>query len=199
MQKLDLNLLFRKKESKLIFVSSLILTFRLNMDSVMELFDCEDVFDTSDIREVYEKIIRSNYDRDKSFNYCLIHEQCDQELAKRNCKKYFDLFNIALIGKNKQRIAEYQAILRDDDYLAVQNKYYYDMTDEEFLCVVKFQLKYSLTCQKMVDDNRNSASSYSQKAKRILKDKPELLERFINLEEYYYNIFKSNRRRGNQR
>ena len=115
--------------------------------------------------------------------YLLNIDNYDQELAKADFKKFYNKFLISLRMKNKLYI-DYLNELNNHDFLKIIEKETETYNDDEYLTIVKYQLKYALSIREMAKIINRNHSGYIYRAKKVLQEHPDLLERYYHLIEY---------------
>ena len=144
MEKIDLNRLFGSEQSKLNFFYHSILTFRLQTDSIVEMFDTENLIGASSEEEVFNYLMKNlNSCHDAwIFLFNVLHN--DQEHQKQEFYKYYQKLVISR-KTNKQLFIEYLRDIEDVDYYNIVKMKKEDYTLEDYKVLGNFQRKYALS------------------------------------------------------
>lgn len=183
MEKIDLNKLFNKKENQINFMYNSILTFRLQTNSIMELFDTESLLGVSSEEEVFKKITSdlSSCYQSLIFLFNILHN--DQEYQKAEFYKYYQKL---LISKsyNMDVFKDYLNDICDKEYYKLTSLRKESLTDEDYLVLSKFQIKYALSSNYMQGVVGVGNSQYSKKVRKLHEDDPHFLDEFEQLMEH---------------
>lgn len=190
MEKILLSNIFKKSENQKSFVLETALVFRLKLETLLQIYDIEKIYGVSTSEELYKKLIEENFWIDFSLNYLFFNDQTDQNLALTEFYNYYNKLMIALRMKNNV-FKEYLDVLSDKGINAIKSKDCENLTPEECLIVIKYQLKYAIPTRVIEKEFGIYRSTYQKKVAKILKQNPELYEKYQNLMNYNYDIYMS--------
>lgn len=186
--KINLGLLFKTDEAILAFIIESILTYRLSIDTVYELFDIKGLYGVE--KEDFSTMLFKKYGHiQEALTYALYIESLDQEECIMKFKKLYDML---MITKNKKLFPEYLAEITDVSAMNTMKKSYGEMTDEEFIEVIKYQLKYALSGIYMAAELNIVRSSYDKRLLKVISNYPDLEKRYKKLAEYQRDIYFQN-------
>lgn len=183
MEKINLDLLFKSKKSQLNFLYNAVLTYRLQTNSILELFDCEKLLGVSTEEGIF------NYFMDKLnachapliFMFNNLHN--DQEHQKYEFYKYYQKLIITRMGK-KDVFVEYIEDILDNRYYELIKSKKNEYTTDEYKIIAKFQLKYALSSNYIAGVIGKSENGYTSQIKRIFSNDEYFLRDYKELLEY---------------
>lgn len=183
MKKIDLNRLFGSEQSKLNFFYHSILTFRLQTDSIIEMFDTENLIGASSEEEVFNYLMKNlNGCHDALiFLFNVLHN--DQEHQKQEFYKYYQKLVISR-KTNKELFIEYLRDIEDVDYYNIVKMKKEDYTLEDYKVLGNFQRKYALSSSYIADVIGKQNSTYGFCLKRVFQDDPYFLNEYQQLMDY---------------
>ena len=183
MEKIDLDRLFGSEQSKLNFFYHSILTFRLQTDSIIEMFDTKSLIGASSEEEVFNHLMKnlSSCHDAWIFLFNVLHN--DQEHQKLELYKFYQKLVISRKA-NKEWFMEYLRDIQDVDYYNIVKMKKDSYTDEDYKVLGKFQRKYSLTSRYMEGVIGIDSSSYAKHVKKVYENDPYFLEEFKQLMDY---------------
>ena len=178
--KLRLDVLYRDERKQTWLLSQLALTFRVNLDTLSQLFDIPR-------NELESRIMKFNEFCYGPFVYLFYKDKANQELAKARLIEYYRMLLNALLRKDVDTINVLLRELKDDEVR--EFKYRHKLgeikTSEEMMSLIKYQLKYALSNNKMASMFHFDRNAYDERVRRELSNNPELESQYNNLIDYY--------------
>lgn len=190
MKKVVLNELFKKIENQKSFVLEAALVFRLNLDSIFQLFDIEDIFKVNTKEELYNKLLQENFMIDYSLKYLFYADSTDQDMAINNFINYYNKLMISLkLHNNTYR--EYLDVLKDKEIDNIKSKSTEDLNNEDYFAILNYQLKYAMPTRMVEKEFDIYRTTYTRRINKILAENPLLSEKYHNLMNYGIDTYRS--------
>lgn len=189
MEKVNLNLLFKKPSNKQNFVVQSALTYRLKFETIMELFDTTDIFNMEGYEELYYRILKQYSVISSSLLYLFNDDNTDQMIAKANFKKFFNKLVICKMSNNEEAYKEYLEEISDNEVNKINNTKYMDLTDDDILTLVKHQIKYAIPSRRIAEEYEVHSESYIRRAKKVLEPYSELAQQYAAMSHFYSDAF----------
>ena len=176
----NLEIMFPNGPKRKQFVSLCVLTFQLSLETLEELLGI-------DKEILYNNLAVANGNLGSHIDFIFKHYCETQDVAKEKFIKFYERLLRAFRYRNKKLFI---AILSeiDDSYvvnLKNNHKLGSSYTDEEILMIVKYQIKYSLTMQSLLNTFHISKKVYTARLKEILPNYPDLQTKFEFLMDFY--------------
>lgn len=190
MRKIVLNNLFKSNLNKKSFILETALVFRLNLDSLFLLYDIDQIFNVSTKEELYKKMLTDYYMIDYSLKYLFSNDNTDQNIAINNFINYYNKLMIALKMHN-ETYKEYLDMLSDHEINDVQRKETFELTDNDYLTILNYQLKYAIPTRMIEKEFDIYRTTYTRRINKLLEQNPILQEKYQNLMNYDIDLYKS--------
>ena len=176
----NLEIMFPNGPKRKQIVSLCVLTFQLSLETLEELLGI-------DKEILYNNLAVANGNLGSHIDFIFKHYCETQDVAKEKFIKFYERLLRAFRYRNKKLFI---AILSeiDDSYvvnLKNNHKLGSSYTDEEILMIVKYQIKYSLTMQSLLNTFHISKKVYTARLKEILPNYPDLQTKFEFLMDFY--------------
>ena len=176
----NLRVMFPNDLKRKQIISLCALTFQLSVESLEELLGI-------DKEILYNNLAVANGNLGSHIDFIFKHYCETQDVAKEKFIKFYERLLRAFRYRNKKLFI---AILSeiDDSYvvnLKNNHKLGSSYTDEEILMIVKYQIKYSLTMQSLLNTFHISKKVYTARLKEILPNYPDLQTKFEFLMDFY--------------
>lgn len=176
----NLEIMFPNGPKRKQIVSLCVLTFQLSLETLEELLGI-------DKEILYNNLAVANDNLGSHIDFIFKHYCETQDVAKEKFIKFYERLLRAFRYRNKKLFI---AILSeiDDSYvvnLKNNHKLGSSYTDEEILMIVKYQIKYSLTMQSLLNTFHISKKVYTARLKEILPNYPDLQTKFEFLMDFY--------------
>lgn len=173
-----LYVLFPKKENRILFLSSVVLTFGLRLETISSLINCDTQYFDEQMKN-YSKVYTS-------LKICFKYSIKEQGKAKGDFINYFNKLEEAHKNKDKQKLNELLKVVKDTEFIEFyQGKKPRYLSDEQILIILKYQLKYLVPTQSITKLLQLDSTNYSMRV-RLLADKyPELVNDFDILSDLY--------------
>ena len=190
MRKIVLNNLFKSNLNQKSFILETALVFRLNLDSLFLLYDIDQIFNVSTKEELYKKMLTDYYMIDYSLKYLFSNDNTDQNIAINNFINYYNKLMIALKMHN-ETYKEYLDMLSDHEINDVQRKETFELTDNDYLTILNYQLKYAIPTRMIEKEFDIYRTTYTRRINKLLEQNPILQEKYQNLMNYDIDLYKS--------
>ena len=190
MRKIVLNNLFKSNLNKKSFILETALVFRLNLDSLFLLYDIDQIFNVSTKEELYKKMLTDYYMIDYSLKYLFSNDNTDQNIAINNFINYYNKLMIALKMHN-ETYKEYLDMLSDHEINDVKRKETFELTDNDYLTILNYQLKYAIPTRMIEKEFDIYRTTYTRRINKLLEQNPILQEKYQNLMNYDIDLYKS--------
>lgn len=190
MRKIVLNNLFKSNLNQKSFILETALVFRLNLDSLFLLYDIDQIFNVSTKEELYKKMLADYYMIDYSLKYLFSNDNTDQNIAINNFINYYNKLMIALKMHN-ETYKEYLDMLSDHEINDVQRKETFELTDNDYLTILNYQLKYAIPTRMIEKEFDIYRTTYTRRINKLLEQNPILQEKYQNLMNYDIDLYKS--------
>ena len=190
MRKIVLNNLFKSNLNKKSFILETALVFRLNLDSLFLLYDIDQIFNVSTKEELYKKMLSDYYMIDYSLKYLFSNDNTDQNIAINNFINYYNKLMIALKMHN-ETYKEYLDMLSDHEINDVKRKETFELTDNDYLTILNYQLKYAIPTRMIEKEFDIYRTTYTRRINKLLEQNPILQEKYQNLMNYDIDLYKS--------
>lgn len=170
-----LYIMFPKKEIRTSFITQVILTFGLTLDSISELLNADKDYlysKLSNNNQFYQSLL-------KTFNHTLK----DQEKAKEKFINYFNSLKEAHQNRDMEKVRELLRVINDKDaiILSKKNEQYDRLTDNDIVVILRYQLKYMLTGVTVAKMFGLSRRNYGERVKKLESEYPELVAEYNEL------------------
>ena len=190
MRKIVLNNLFKSNLNQKSFILETALVFRLNLDSLFLLYDIDQIFIVSTKEELYKKMLSDYYMIDYSLKYLFSNDNTDQNIAINNFINYYNKLMIALKMHN-ETYKEYLDMLSDHEINDVKRKETFELTDNDYLTILNYQLKYAIPTRMIEKEFDIYRTTYTRRINKLLEQNPILQEKYQNLMNYDIDLYKS--------
>lgn len=190
MRKIVLNNLFKSNLNQKSFILETALVFRLNLDSLFLLYDIDQIFNVSTKEELYKKMLSDYYMIDYSLKYLFSNDNTDQNIAINNFINYYNKLMIALKMHN-ETYKEYLDMLSDHEINDVKRKETFELTDNDYLTILNYQLKYAIPTRMIEKEFDIYRTTYTRRINKLLEQNPILQEKYQNLMNYDIDLYKS--------
>ena len=190
MRKIVLNNLFKSNLNKKSFILETALVFRLNLDSLFLLYDIDQIFNVSTKEELYKKMLTDYYMIDYSLKYLFSNDNTDQNIAINNFINYYNKLMIALKMHN-ETYKEYLDMLSDHEINDVKRKETFELTDNDYLTILNYQLKYAIPTRMIEKEFDIYRTTYTRRINKLLEQNPVLQEKYQNLMNYDIDLYRS--------
>ncbi len=190
MRKIVLNNLFKSNLNQKSFILETALVFRLNLDSLFLLYDIDQIFNVSTKEELYKKMLTDYYMIDYSLKYLFSNDNTDQNIAINNFINYYNKLMIALKMHN-ETYKEYLDMLSDHEINDVKRKETFELTDNDYLTILNYQLKYAIPTRMIEKEFDIYRTTYTRRINKLLEQNPILQEKYQNLMNYDIDLYKS--------
>ena len=190
MRKIVLNNLFKSNLNQKSFILETALVFRLNLDSLFLLYDIDQIFNVSTKEELYKKMLTDYYMIDYSLKYLFLNDNTDQNIAINNFINYYNKLMIALKMHN-ETYKEYLDMLSDHEINDVKRKETFELTDNDYLTILNYQLKYAIPTRMIEKEFDIYRTTYTRRINKLLEQNPILQEKYQNLMNYDIDLYKS--------
>lgn len=190
MRKIVLNNLFKSNVNQKSFILETALVFRLNLDSLFLLYDIDQIFNVSTKEELYKKMLTDYYMIDYSLKYLFSNDNTDQNIAINNFINYYNKLMIALKMHN-ETYKEYLDMLSDHEINDVKRKETFELTDNDYLTILNYQLKYAIPTRMIEKEFDIYRTTYTRRINKLLEQNPILQEKYQNLMNYDIDLYKS--------
>lgn len=176
----NLEIMFPNGPKRKQIVSLCVITFQLSLETLEELLGI-------DKEILYNNLAVANGNLGSHIDFIFKHYCETQDVAKEKFIKFYERLLRAFRYRNKKLFI---AILSeiDDSYvvnLKNNHKLGSSYTDEEILMIVKYQIKYSLTMQSLLNTFHISKKVYTARLKEILPNYSDLQTKFEFLMDFY--------------
>lgn len=173
-----LYVMFPKKDERVRFLSSAILTFGLSLDTISSLLE-------KDPNYFYAYISVDN-PLEASVNKIFNDSLKSQIIAKEKFVDYFNKLEEAH-NNDKEKYRKLLDMLTDKDFKKIKDKLAISrphLSDEEIVIILKYQLKYMLSNGSVAFILQIDRKNYSNRVK-ALKDKyPELVDEYEKMMKF---------------
>lgn len=190
MRKIVLNNLFKSNLNQKSFILETALVFRLNLDSLFLLYDIDQIFNVSTKEELYKKMLTDYYMIDYSLKYLFSNDNTDQNIAINNFINYYNKLMIALKMHN-ETYKEYLDMLSDHEINDVKRKETFELTDNDYLTILNYQLKYAIPTRMIEKEFDIYRTTYTRRINKLLEQNPILQEKYQNLMNYDIDLYRS--------
>ena len=176
----ELEKLFPTEEVRKRFITMAILEFQLSVDDLEDLLGI-------DKKIIYEEFVYGNRN---------IGENVKKEfdfygelpgVAKERFLTYLNRLQRAIKYGNEKLAKSILEELYDKEIVKFKRNHEFGerISDEEILAMVKYQIKYSLTMQSLLNTFHINKKVYSRRLKEILPNYPDLQTKFEFLMDFY--------------
>lgn len=184
--------MYPTREKRLKFMANCALSFGIRLDLLSELLG----EDKNELYKEYQK--RDIYNVD-SLNFLFHHGFKLQDEAKQDFLAYFSRLSEAFLKNDRGKCQEILKELSKIDAAVLKfkksHKFGAQITEEDILNILKFQLKYGITSKCAAEFAGISACSYINKVD-LLKDKyPELISNYHYVADFWQNLRRETERR----
>lgn len=176
----NLEIMFPNGPKRKQIVSLCVLAFQLSLETLEELLGI-------DKEILYNNLAVANGNLGSHIDFIFKHYCETQDVAKEKFIKFYERLLRAFRYRNKKLFIAILSEIDDSCVVNLKNNHKLgsSYTDEEILMIVKYQIKYSLTIQSLLNTFHISKKVYSRRLKEILPNYPDLQMKFEFLMDFY--------------
>ena len=176
----NLRVMFPNDLKRKQIISLCALTFQLSVESLEELLGI-------DKEILYNNLAVANGNLGSHIDFIFKHYCEIQDVAKEKFIKFYERLLRAFRYRNKKLFIAILSEIDDSQFVNFKNNHKLgsSYTDEEILMIVKYQIKYSLTMQSLLNTFHISKKVYTARLKEILPNYPDLQTKFEFLMDFY--------------
>lgn len=176
----NLEIMFPNGPKRKQIVSLCVLTFQLSLETLEELLGI-------DKEILYNNLVVANGNLGSHIDFIFKHYCETQDVAKEKFIKFYERLLRAFRYRNKKLFIAILSEIDDSCVVNLKNNHKLgsSYTDEEILMIVKYQIKYSLTIQSLLNTFHISKKVYTARLKEILPNYPDLQTKFEFLMDFY--------------
>ena len=177
--KLRLDVIYHSEESQYRFLIHAALTFRLHSNTLSDLFQMDE-------KELYEKLIQYANGTYYALMYLFYHDMKDQKVARKEFLNYYGELLNAIRNKDIDGKRRLISVISDKDALEFRKNFQEGniISEEELIILLKYQLKYALTGDKMESIFLVERKNYQKRVKKLIEKHEDLRLDYENLLDY---------------
>ena len=177
--KLRLDAVYKDKLDQVKFLSHLALYFRAKLPLLSNLFNISE-------KELLNDLIVNDNGCYESLLYLFYQDNFDQELAKSRIIEYYKELINAISKKDIEMHSYLINLIGDSKVIDFKlNHKSSSISNEDAINLLMYQLKYSLSNNKMKEKFELDITNYKNMIEKIIKDNEELKERYASLVFFY--------------
>lgn len=177
--KLRLDAVYKDKLDQVKFLSHLALYFRAKLPLLSNLFNISE-------KELLNDLIVNDNGCYESLLYLFYQDNFDQELAKSRIIEYYKELINAISKKDIEMHSYLINLIGDSKVIDFKlNHKSSSISNEDAINLLMYQLKYSLSNNKMKEKFELDITNYKNMIEKIIKNNEELKERYASLVFFY--------------
>ena len=187
----NINKMFPNDNIKKAFLCQVVLEFGLSLDSLEELLGI-------DKANIYDYLESGNDVIERFVYRRLLNPSANQENARNKFKKFIRDLTLACLDKD---IAKFKNILSIFFFFfirefALKHESGMKISDDDILMLLKYQIKYQLNRERLVEMVGINYRNYYRRTKELLEEHPELKADYEALVNFTSNIEAARGRNG---
>lgn len=182
-----LYMMFPTKEKRNKFIINSALTFGLRLETLSKIFQI-------DSKTLKTELLFKTIYMTESMQALFEMGMNNQEQATSNFIAFYNELVESAKNKDKERIQEVMEVLKDTKAIKLMKRQTpgtSKLTDEEILTILKYQMKYFLSTDKIEKIFRVHHGIYVPRVNSLVKTNPELVTQFNTIRELYYDRYHS--------
>lgn len=187
----NINKMFPNDNIKKTFLCQVVLEFGLSLDSLEELLGIDKANIYSYLESGNDVIERFVYRR-------LLNPAANQENARNRFKEFIRDLTLACLDKDIAKFKNILSIFSDSGIreFALKHESGMKISDDDILMLLKYQIKYQLNRERLVEMVGINYRNYYRRTKELLEEHPELKADYEALVNFTSNIEAARGRNG---